>query len=1262
MSQTLSAQVVLQGLRFYGRSISVPGQMAGEVVIISESADYQGALCDPAIAGKIAVMTYPHIGNTGWRKLDGKIQAAAVLMAFYEDFKSPDGLTLAEALIQAGVPAIAGLDTRAVAKAVMEKKFSPIAAFSTSGDDPSELLTTVRTAGENPWYKAAAEPPALKPATGKRTDLKKILIVGSGPIVIGQACEFDYSGVQATKTLRAEGYEVILINSNPATIMTDPGLADQTYIEPLKPEYVEAVIAKERPQAILATMGGQTALNMAMTLAESGVLDKYGVEIIGADYETIKRAENRESFRDTVVKAGLKIPQSGVINSLEAAKSLAAEIGFPVIIRPSFTLGGAGGGVAWNQEDLAVIVEQGLGLSLNHEVLLEKSVIGWKELEVEILCDQKGRMVTVCTIENIDPMGVHTGDSITVAPAQTLTGAETDLLIEQSRAAAQALGIRNSGCNLQFAMHPDTGELLIIEVNPRVSRSSALASKATGVPIAKISSLLAVGYNLDEILLEMTGEPVTAVPIVIDYVAAKIPRWNFEKFPGATDELTTSMRSVGEVMSLGRSFLEALQKGFRSLETPVRALLADPRNPALAGAPLDREALERKLRVPNSERLYYLTQAMRQGWSVDEIYEITSITPWFLKKIEMLVKTEEELKKFDFSPLASAEALDRLDAHDLEKLADDLRRFKNFGFSDAQLAFYAGLSEDQVRAARLALDVRPAYKAVDACAGRLPAQSPYYYSTYQSQVEEARPGQRDRVVIIGNGPNRIGQGLEFDYCCVHAAYALRDMGIDAVMINSNPETVSTDYDTSSRLYFEPLTFEDVMNVIEVEKPLGVIIQFGGQTPLNLAQRLAEAGVKILGTSPESIDQAEDRERFTALIRELGLSQPEHGNAHTLEEARAIAARLGYPVLVRPSYVLGGRNMRIIHSDEDLAEYVHTTESFSEKHPLLIDKFLSEALELDVDALSDGWETVIGGIIEQIEEGGIHSGDSSGLMPPNSLGSHQLEEIRRATRALARSLKVVGLMNIQFAVKGRTVYVLEVNPRASRTAPFVSKATGLPLPALATKVVMGSRLADLGIKEVELSYVAVKESVFSFDRFPGVDPILGPEMRSTGEVMGIDPSYGLAIGKAFMAAGTALPTSGRVFLSVRDDDKPLAARVARQLADLDFTLMATPGTASFLRANGLTVENVNKVSAGRPNALDHLKNSHLHLVINTTMGRQTVLDSESIRRTAILCKVPIITTMAGAAAAAEAIAGMKHGGITVQSIQDYYKGRETPRSK
>ena len=1245
MYNSPDSQIVLKnGRSLSGFSISTLGRATGDILIVSESADYQGVLCSPASAGRLVLFTYPHIGNSGWASGQGQVLAAGVIMAHYEDERGNNDMTLAEALKAAKIPALTGIDTRTLATMVMRENIS-LATLATDGGEPE--APTQDSAPGKLWLEEPKQAVAAKPCKGKRTDLKKILIIGSGPIVIGQACEFDYSGVQATKTLKAEGFEVILINSNPATIMTDPSLADQTYVEPLTMGYVEAVIAKEKPQALLATMGGQTALNMAMLLTENGILEKYGVELIGADYDTITRAENRDSFRQAVISAGLGVPKSGVVHSVEEAKVLATEIEYPIIIRPSFTLGGAGGGIAWNQEDLIKIVENGLNLSLNHEVLLEKSVLGWKELELEVLCDQNGEMVAVCTIENIDPMGVHTGDSITVAPAQTLTGDEVSRLIDESRRAAKVLGIRNSGCNLQYALNSETGELLIIEVNPRVSRSSALASKATGVPIAKISTLLAVGYNLDEILLEMTGEPLGVAPIAIDYVAVKIPRWNFEKFPGSVDELTTSMRSVGEVMSLGRSFLEALQKGFRSLETPMRALLGDPKNPALA-QPMERETMEHKLRVPNSERLFHLTHAMRQGWSIDEIFELTRITPWFLRQIEQLIKVEEELKNYDWSRLESGSMLEAFD-----EVGKEIRHFKSFGFSDAQLAWYAGKSEDEVRRARQELGVIPAFKAVDACAGRVSAKSPYYYSTYQSTKDEVKAGSREKIIIIGNGPNRIGQGLEFDYCCVHAAYALQEMGYDAVMINSNPETVSTDYDTSTRLYFEPLTFEDVMAVIEAEQPKGVIIQFGGQTPLNLAQRLAEAGVPILGTSPDSIDRAEDRERFTALIQELGLSQPEHGNARTVGEACQIAAQLGYPVLVRPSYVLGGRNMRIIYAEADMVDYIKQTDSFSDKHPLLIDKFLSEALELDVDAISDGWDTVIGGIIEQIEEGGVHSGDSAGLIPPHSLGSHQLEEIRRATRALARSLQVVGLMNIQFAVRGRTVYVLEVNPRASRTVPFVSKATGVPLAGMATRVIMGSRLGDLGIKEVELSYVAVKEAVFSFDRFPGVDPILGPEMRSTGEVMGLDTSYGPATGKALSAAGTGLPLSGRVFLSVRDDDKSQCSRVARRLADLGFEILATPGTAAFLRANGLKVEEVNRVSAGRPNAIDHLKNKHLDMVINTTMGRQTVLDGESIRRTAILCKVPIITTMAGAEAAAAAIAGLRESGISVRSLQEYY---------
>ena len=1241
---------LINGAVFTGKTSASFSFLSGELLIASESADYQGVLQSEEASGRIVLLTAPHIGNTGWLENGLPIKAQAVLLAHVEEAASCDGLTFSDALKAAGIPVVFHLDTRALTREAVNGGCPNLCLSMAAGDNVEIEKVRQNFSGKsnnNLFWGLEAEMARALPAKGKRTDLRKILIIGSGPIVIGQACEFDYSGVQATKMLKAQGYEVILVNSNPATIMTDPKLADKTYLEPLTPTYLEAVIAKERPQALLPTMGGQTALNLAMILAESGVLARYGVELIGADLETIKTAEDRELFRAAVTKAGLRVPKSAVVKSLEEARKLALEVGFPIIARPSFTLGGAGGGVAWNQEDLANIVDQGLSLSLNHEVLLEESVIGWKELELEVLCDHDGQMTVICSIENIDPMGVHTGDSITVAPAQTLTAEENKRLIEQSRAATKAMGLKNSGCNLQFALNPENGDFVIIEINPRVSRSSALASKATGVPIAKISSLLAVGFTLKEIELEMTGEAVGAINPAIDYVAVKIPRWNFEKFPGSQDELTTSMRSVGEVMALGRSFLEALQKGFRSLELSAKALLGDPQSPGLLGSH-DRELLEKKLRVPNSVRLYYLTQALRLGWSVEEVCQKSQITPWFVRQIEGLVRLEDEIKSFDWS---AAQKMSK--GPEAEVCAQALRRFKSFGFSDAQLAFYAGFNEADIYRLRQNLGVRPSYKAVDACAGRVTAKSPYYYSTYQSDVNEAAPAKNECVIILGSGPNRIGQGLEFDYCCVHAAYALKEMGLEAVMINSNPETVSTDYDTATRLYFEPLTFEDVMAVIEVEKPKGVIVQFGGQTPLNLTKKLSDAGVPILGTTSDAIDQAEDRERFTSLIRDLGLFQPEHGNAKSPEEAVAIAARLGYPILVRPSYVLGGRDMRIIHEEKDLWAYAKKAERLSPDHPLLIDKFLDEALELDVDAVSDGWDTVIGGIIEQIEEGGIHSGDSAGLMPTVSLGSHQLEEVRRATRALARALKVVGLMNIQFAVKGRSVYVLEVNPRASRTAPFVSKATGQSLPGLATKIMLGQRLEDLGATEVEIPYVVVKEAVFSFDRFPGVDPVLGPEMRSTGEVMGISKNFGLALAKSQLASGMALPSSGLVFLSVRDDDKPQAFRVARLLSDLGFELLATPGTASFMAEHGLSVKSVLKVSTGRPNAIDYMKNNSLALVINTTMGRQTVLDSESIRRTAILCKVPMITTMAGATATAEALCELKNTPISVMALQDYY---------
>lgn len=1082
----------------------------------------------------------------------------------------------------------------------------------------------------------------------KRKDIKKILIIGSGPIVIGQACEFDYSGVQALKTLKLEGYEVVLANSNPATIMTDPDLCDHTYIEPILPAYLEAIISKERPQAILPTMGGQTALNAAVSLAEKGILEKYQVELIGADLEVIKRAEDRELFRAAVTQAGLRVPHSGVVGSLEEAKKLAQEIGYPIIVRPSFTLGGAGGGVAEDEAALEEIVGLGLDLSFNHEVLIEESIIGWKELELEVLRDRNGRTVVVCAIENLDPMGVHTGDSITLAPTQTLSGADTQAFVEQALAAVAAVGMNQGGCNLQFAQDPKNGELVIIELNPRVSRSSALASKATGVPIAKVATKLAIGYTLDEVELDLTGEILGVSQPSVDYVVIKIPRFAFEKFPGSKDELTTSMRSVGETMAIGRSFAEALQKGLRSLEVKPQAIVCDPNLPQNVSS----EELERYLKTPNSQRLYYLAAGFKQGLTVDEAFDLTWIDPWFLQEIKDLVDLEPELKSFNWKALMSQETEPGLQAG----LAKKLRQWKEMGFSDKQLAWAAGTDEQTLADLRRRLDIKPVYKMVDACSGSVTARTPYYYSTYGSQEDELNIGQNKKIMILGGGPNRIGQGIEFDYCCVQAAYALQEAGLESVMVNSNPETVSTDYDTSTRLYFEPLTFEEVMNIINKEKPDGVIVQFGGQTPLNLALALSQAGVPILGTSPDSIDRAEDRERFTALIKKLGLTQPENGMALTTPEALKVAERIGYPVIVRPSYVLGGRAMRIIYQPGDLAEYVQEAEAVSPGRPILIDKFLEEAIEIDVDAVSDGEDTIIGGIIEQIEEGGIHSGDSSGMLPPRSLSPYMIEEITEAAKSLAKELKVIGLMNIQMAIKGRTLYILEVNPRASRTVPFVSKAVGYPLAKIATKAMLGIKLKDQNLpQEMKPMSLAVKESVLPFERFPGVDPILGPEMRSTGEVMGLASEFGQAFAKSQLAAGQILPLSGTIFISVRDEDKPGSVRIARILSDLGYNLMATKGTADFLQGHGLKVDTVAKVSEGHPHVIDALKSRQIDLVINTALGHRTVLDSESIRRTALLSKIPVITTLAGALTTAEALKSLKNSSLTVKSLQAYHKG-------
>jgi carbamoyl-phosphate synthase large subunit len=1083
----------------------------------------------------------------------------------------------------------------------------------------------------------------------KRTDIKKILLIGSGPIVIGQACEFDYSGTQACKALKDEGYQVILINSNPATIMTDPEFADRTYIEPVLPEYVAAIIERERPDALLPTLGGQTGLNTAVAVAEQGVLERFGVELIGAKLEAIKKAEDRELFRDAMTKIGLKVPRSGIARSLGDCFRIAADIGFPLIVRPSFTLGGTGGGVAYNREDLEIIASHGLDMSMIHEVMLEESIIGWKEFELEVMRDRMDNVVIVCSIENLDPMGVHTGDSITVAPAQTLTDREYQAMRDASIAIIREIGVDTGGSNIQFAVHPLTGEMQIIEMNPRVSRSSALASKATGYPIAKLAAKLAVGYTLDEIPNDITRETMASFEPTIDYCVVKIPRWTFEKFPGTEDFLTTSMKSVGETMAIGRTFSEALQKGLRSLEINRFGLYGDGRNPLDRDPDLvEDEIIRAKLRKPNSQRVFYLGAAFKAGYSISEVQALTGIDPWFLHHFKDLTDKELEL-----NDLAGRFRPD-LDAAEREELADSLWRAKRDGFSDVQLGEFSGLTEDEIRAYRHDLGVKHCYKLVDTCAAEFEAYTPYYYSTYEEE-SEVRPSDRKKVVILGGGPNRIGQGIEFDYCCVHASFALKNMGVESIMVNSNPETVSTDYDTSDRLYFEPLTKEDVLGIIETEKPYGVIVQFGGQTPLNLAVPLHEAGVHILGTSPDAIDRAEDRERFKVLLKKLDLLQPPNGTAMDVAGAIEVAKSIGYPVVVRPSYVLGGRAMEIVYDTESMAEFVRFAQEASPGHPILIDKFLEAAIELDVDAVSDGRRTVIGGIMEHIEEAGVHSGDSACMLPPRSLSPSLLSEIKTATRALAKELGVVGLMNIQYAVKDETLYILEVNPRASRTVPFVSKATGISLADVATQVMLGRTLDELELYDREApSHISVKEAVFPFNRFPGVDTILGPEMKSTGEVMGIAHDFGMAYAKSQLAAGQMLPVDGTVFISVRDRDKAGAAHMARRFADLGFKLIATSGTAKYLQNLGLNVDLVFKVSEGRPHVIDLVKNGEIALIINTAQGERTVKDSTSIRRAALLYKIPYVTTLAGALCTAEACEALRRQPTTVKSLQEYHQ--------
>jgi len=1064
----------------------------------------------------------------------------------------------------------------------------------------------------------------------RRDDLKKILIVGSGPIQISQACEFDYSGVQACKALREEGYAVVLINSNPATIMTDPEFADRTYVEPITPEFVARIIELERPDAILPTLGGQTGLNVSVKVHEMGVLERFGVEMIGASPAVIHKAEDREQFRHAMENIGLRVPRSGFARTMDDVWAVAADIGYPVIVRPAFTLGGIGGGIAYNPEDLDAIARAGISASMIGEVMLEESVIGWKEYELEVMRDKADNVVIICSIENIDAMGVHTGDSITVAPAQTLSDVEYQRLRNAAIAVMREIGVETGGSNVQFAVNPADGELVVIEMNPRVSRSSALASKATGFPIAKIAAKLAVGYTLDEIPNDITRETFASFEPTIDYCVVKIPRWTFEKFPETEDALTTSMKSVGETMAIGRTFKEALNKAVRSLETGRFGLFASL-DADLTG---DRTQLASRLSHPNSNRLYWVAEAFRQGMSLEEIGELTMIDAWFLHHISELVGFENELA-------------------DGPGERDLLVQAKRLGFSDRAVAGLWGMDEQAVRAMRIRENILPVYKLVDTCAAEFEAYTPYYYSTYETE-NEAATSERRKVVIIGGGPNRIGQGIEFDYCCVHASFALREMGCDAIMINSNPETVSTDYDVSDRLYFEPLTLEDVLHVIETEKPEGVIVQFGGQTPLNLASGLARAGVPILGTPPDAIDRAEDRERFHEIVVKLGLKQPESDIVFTAAEALDAAGRIGYPVLVRPSYVLGGRSMEIIYDETTLISFIGGVFRLFPGNAVLIDRFLEDALEVDVDAVSDGSMTVIGGIMEHIEEAGIHSGDSACMLPPMSLSASMLELIANQTRMIAAELGVVGLMNIQYAVKGDELYVLEVNPRGSRTVPFVSKAIGMPLARIATRVMLGHSLAEQGFTEhIVPGHVSVKEAVFPFQRFPGVDVGLGPEMKSTGEVMGIDDAFGAAFAKSQLAAGNGLPAAGTVFISVVDAHKPRIVATARAFADMGFRLLATSGTAAYLATEGIAAGVVFKVSEGRPNIVDHVKNNGVQLIINTGIGRKSSQDSRHIRQNAIRHNVPYFTTVAAARASVEAIRALKADQLHVSALQDYY---------
>ncbi|PYS41258.1 MAG: carbamoyl phosphate synthase large subunit [Acidobacteria bacterium] len=1061
----------------------------------------------------------------------------------------------------------------------------------------------------------------------KRTDIHKILIIGSGPIIIGQACEFDYSGTQACKALREEGYEIVLVNSNPATIMTDPELADRTYIEPLTMEFVASIIKRERPDALLPTVGGQTALNIAVELAESGILEQYNVEMIGAKAKAVKMAEDRLLFKQAMAAIGLETPRSEVVGDVREAQRVVRSLGLPVVIRPSFTLGGTGGGIAFNSEEFEGIVQRGLDLSPVHTVLIEESVIGWKEFELEVMRDLQDNVVIICSIENFDPMGVHTGDSVTVAPAQTLTDREYQRLRDAAIAVIRQIGVETGGSNIQFAVNPKDGRLVVIEMNPRVSRSSALASKATGFPIAKIAAKLAVGYTLNEIPNDITKQTPASFEPMLDYVVVKIPKWAFEKFPGSDPTLGTQMKSVGEVMAIGRTFKEAFLKGVRSLESGK-----DP-----GSEKIDKDLIRHKLVTPTPDRIAYLLHAAGNGFSIPELVELTHIDPWFLNEMKEI-----------------ADIIKQVSQYTLEGLPPELlREAKQAGFSDARIATLVGAKARDIAAKRADYAIVPVYKRVDTCAAEFESYTPYFYSTYEEE-DEAEPSKRKKIIILGSGPNRIGQGIEFDYCCCHAAFALKEEGFETIMINCNPETVSTDYDTSDRLYFEPLTLEDVLHVVREEKPNGVIVQFGGQTPLNLALDLQHAGVPIIGTSPDSIDLAEDRKRFGDLLRTLDIPQPQNGTAVTLEEARAVARQIGYPVLVRPSYVLGGRAMVIVYDESSVDNYMNEAVQVSRERPILIDKFLEDAYEVDVDALCDDEQVVIGGIMEHIEEAGVHSGDSSCVLPTYQLSEDLRDSIRKYTVKLGRALNVVGLMNIQFAIRAGKVYVLEVNPRASRTVPFVSKATGVALAKIAAKLMVGRKLLEFGLpSELKVNQFYVKSPVFPFERFQGVDTILGPEMKSTGEVMGVDDTFGKAYVKAQISAGSVLPRSGVAFISVNQHDKNFISKIAADLVEVGFKIIATRGTARVLRNSGIEVETVYKVNEGRPHIVDYIKSGKVDLIINTPLGRESFFDEKAIRRAAINHRVPCITTIPGAAAAVNGIRAIRRESLDVKSIQEYH---------